>query len=365
MLAFDVETISLVMEHSPNLIFVKDDQCRIIFGNKAFMEIFPPESRSSIIGRTMVESFSDAEAEAFLKEDRRALSEGSSDLVEEIVSYTGARKTFQTRKVGFTTSSGERRLLGMCNDITELASREAALVELNARLQSFSEMAAHDLRSPLASIVSALSLIKNDHTSFLSEKAVHFIDLMTESAFNLASNVTALLTASKASQKGRSLSVCETDLNLILAEVKFNLADAVERHGVLIYANRLPIAAVEPNLIRQLLQNLIENSIKYRSNDRQSIITIRYEENADRHCFSIEDNGVGIGMKAASKAFELYEQDTVHGVQGAGIGLALCKRVLSLHGGRISIDPRFEEGCRVIFDFPRSIVDMQDNLRTA
>ena len=351
MLVLDLDTISLVMEHSPSLIFVKDQDCRVVFANKAFLEIYPPQERLTIIGRTTVENFSSSEAETFLAEDRRALREGSSELVEEIVSFTGERRVFQTRKIGFTTPSGERRLLGMCNDITELANREASLVQLNAQLQAFSELAAHDLRSPLASFVNALDFIKHDAESSLSKQSLHFISLITESASNLSSNITALLIAAKANNTQFNLDIRECDLNIMLAEVKLNLADLIGRHSVHIYANRLPHVSVEPNLFRQVFQNLIENSIKYRSKGSPKIF-IRHHERDERHWFSVEDNGVGVGADATMRAFELYEQEAIDGVQGVGIGLALCKRVMTLHGGHISIDSSFAEGCRVNFDIP-------------
>ena len=344
------DLFEMVLQHTPDLVFVKDENSVILMANTAFLDVFPPHLRHKIIGTTMVEEFSAEEAATFLAEDRRALTQGRSEIVEDIIDYTGHKRVFLSRKIGFTTAKGERRLLGICSDITELAQRELSLIEANTRLQTFSAIAAHDLRSPLATFVSGLTLIRADGGSNLSNSARGYIDMMISSARSLASNISSMLTATKHGKSKVGLSLEDTDLNLLLAEVKFNLSEAIERTGAMIYVNRLPNTTVESNLFRQLFQNLIENSIKYRSSSRPPKIFIRAEQLDGRNVFVIEDNGSGVASAVAERAFDLYQQGTSVRIDGAGLGLPLCRQIVELHGGSIRIDPAFTDGCRIVFD---------------
>ncbi len=350
----ELELFALVLEYSPNLVFVKNENSVILMANPAFLNIYPPEMRDRIIGTTTVEEFSVEEAATFLAEDRRALDLGATEIVEEIIDYTGRKRVFLSKKIGFTTIEGHRRLLGMSSDITELAERERSLIDINKTLQIFSASAAHDLRSPLATFVSGLTLIRQDRNSQLSQAAGSYIDMMIESARGLAGNISSLLAASKGSRDKNAVNFAQCDLNLLFGEVKFNLTDLMQRTGAMIYADRLPHVCVEQNLIKQLLQNLFENSIKYRSRGRVPKIFLRHTETENGVSFCVEDNGNGVAASMAASAFELYTQASEVKIDGAGLGLPLCRQIVELHGGSIAIDQSYADGCRVVFDLPRA-----------
>ena len=351
----DGDVFGLVMEHDPNLVFIKDENSVVLFGNRAFLEVFAPEERGSIVGRNLVENFTPKEAELWLAEDRRALAQGQTEIVETVADYAGRRRTFLSRKIAFATAQGERRLLGISTDISELSQRERTLIETNDRLKRFGAFAVHDLRSPLATFVSAMNVIKADKHTTLSPQASQYMDLMIVSATHLAENVTAMLSVSKV-EETTSVDMHVSDLNLLVEEVRFNLSSLVNQSGATIQAARLPAIVCEPGLFRQLLQNLVENSIKNRRDEERLHVLIRYERNAGCHRFFVEDNGRGIGPGAAEAIFEPFDQggrsSTGASSMGVGIGLALCRRIVDIHGGTIRVDAAYEGGCRIEIVLP-------------
>lgn len=356
------EMFQLVMDHDPNLVFVKNEASVIVYANPAFLELYPPERRGSVVGSTTIEHFNEAEASVWMAEDRRAMAVGRSEMVEEISDFEGRRRVLLTRKIAFTCVTGERRLLGISTDITELADRERALVKANDRLAKVSAFAAHDLRSPLASIVSAIEIVHRDRDTSLSPRALEVMGLMAESARGLAQQVTSLVQTAGAEHR-HDLDTRLTDLNLLIEEVRFNLSSLIERTATSLVAARLPSLMVEPNLFRQLLQNLVENAIRHRS-ARLPIIIIRHAEENDRDVISIEDNGTGIALAEVDRVFGQFEQgEASRASGGVGLGLALCRRVVALHDGSIEVDPSYEGGCRIVLKLPQD--RMRDGIVTA
>ena len=351
----DSEIFALVMEHDPNLVFVKDENSVILFANRAFLDLLPPDQRSTVIGRSLADHFSAPEAELYLSQDRRALADGRSEIVETVVDHTGRARTLVTRKIAFDAADGQRRLLGIATDITELSQREQALIETADRLKRFGAFAAHDLRSPLGTFVTAMNVIKADRETTLSAQAGEYLDLMIASASHLAANVTALLEVSR-DEATTTVDLRDNDMNLLVAEVRFNLSSLVLNSGATIHAPRLPSIVCEAGLIRQLLQNLVENSIKNRRDEEPLHVLIRYERNGDSHRFFVEDNGRGVSRETADIMFEAFEQGgrakESRPSTGVGLGLALCRRIVDIHAGTIRVDRSFEGGCRIEFVIP-------------
>ncbi|KQT53293.1 hypothetical protein ASG43_18935 [Aureimonas sp. Leaf454] len=341
----------LVMEHDPNLVFVKDADGIIIYANRAFLELYPPSMRGSIVGTTTVNAFTAEESAIWLAEDHRAMTAGVSEIVEEIFDYLGRRRYLLTRKIAFSSAEGEPRLLGISTDITELAERERSLVEANERLAKFAAFAAHDLRSPLASIASAVNVVRNDRETMLGPKSEHVMGLVSECARGLAQQVSTLLASTRAEHRNH-LDRRLTDLNLLVEEVRFNLSSMIDRHGASLRSSRLPSLTVEPDLFRQLFQNLVENAIRHRSDDRPPVIVVRHEAEDNEDVISIEDNGVGISAAEVERVFGVFEQGE-EASGGTGIGLTLCRRVIGLHEGSMEIDTSYAEGCRVVVRVPR------------
>ena len=349
------EIIRLVLDNMPDLVFVKDECSILLYANPAFIAVYPPERRDRIIGYTTVEEFAPEEAETFLAEDRRALESGRSERVEEIASLDGRRRVFLTRKIGFETADGERRLLGISSDVTQLSDREGALIEANRRLEAFSALAAHDLRSPLATLVSAMHLVRLDRASVLSATADRYLDQMIGSATRLADTVTSLLRVAGADVGRDEIEFRRCSLAGIVDDVRSSLSHQIEAVGARLVAADLPTLAVDEALIRQLFQNLVENCIKYRAPARPLVVTVSHARRNGYDLLSIEDNGRGIPKEALDRVFGLFEQGDVSTVDGVGIGLALCRRIVELHGGSIRVDTSAPRGCRIVCAIPADL----------
>lgn len=346
------DLFDIVMDNARCLIFVKDAEGRVLYGNKTFLEMYHPSQRDSIIGRSSADFFSEEEAKIFCEEDRKALEDGFAEIIEEVTDYRGVTKTLQTHKIRFYDKNGVPRMLGICTDITNMAQRQQAMALSNIALENFAAVAAHDLRSPLGAFVSCIELVKLDKETKLSKAAATYLDMMRNSAKALIDQIATLLATYKSahdSERDHSA----VDVTLLLEEVRFNLSGVIQETGARILSNNLPVITADRGLFRQLLHNLIENSIKYRGGDKPVII-IRHQESERFHHFSVEDNGVGMIRDNDKNVFNLYQQrDPQAGIEGYGIGLALCKKIIQLHGGEIAVDTAYKNGCRMNFSIQK------------
>lgn len=354
---FPSDFASVLLQNSKDMIFVKDERFRIIYANQAFLNMYAPEKRDTLIGTTTIENFSEEEAAVFLREDQNAFKYGSAELIEELTDYQGIKRIYQTQKIRFVDKKGRVLMLGICNEITKWAEREKALAQSNLALENFAAIAAHDLRSPLGSFLSGIELIKLDQLNKLTDASQRVIEMMRKSAEGLIAQIGHLLSAYKTNHSG-DLEISSIDVGVLLEEVKFNLSAAIDHSGASIRSTNLPFIQVDRNLFRQLLHNLVENSIKYKSSEKP-IIIVRYEPSEQEHVFSIEDNGLGIQREQKDNVFNLYEQ-TAQGLGGFGIGLSLCKKIVELHGGKIWVDTFYKSGCKICFTLPNENKSISD-----
>jgi len=343
------EFCSVLLDNSDDMIFVKDEQFRILYANKSFLNMYAPDIRAEIIGKTTIEKFSEEEAAIFLREDQKAFRNGRAELIEELTDYTGKARIYETRKIRFTDNQGRVLMLGICHDISKWAEREKKLAQTNLALESFAAVAAHDLRSPLGSFLSGIELIKLDKESVITEHSLRYLEMMKQSVEGLIGQIGSLLSTYKLSRSGKPQTE-EVDTAILMEEVKFNLSRMIEEQDVHIRSTTLPVIRADKHLFRQLLHNLVENSIKYRSKENPVII-LRYEKVKEEHLFSIEDNGVGVQKAHGDNIFKLFEQ-THEASNGVGIGLSLCKKIVEMHGGAIWIDTFYKPGCKICFTLP-------------
>ncbi|MFK4003937.1 ATP-binding protein [Qipengyuania sp. NPDC077563] len=275
------------------------------------------------------------------------MREGHSELVEEITDWKADRHTLLTRKLAFETASGEKRLVCIATNITALAAREKRVVKLNAQLKVYSHSIAHDLKNPIASIISGLNILQRDKASTLSDRASMVMGALKESATGLSGYIGSLLKA--AADEKESLDFQKYDLNILLEEVRFNLSAAIEAADMRLNVTRLPSATIAPSLLRQLFQNLIENSIKHAGSDRL-VVTIHHKEDNGEHVFYVGDNGKGIPDEKKDMVFTQFFRDG--SAEGLGLGLTICQRIANLHDGYMEIHDREEPGCCMVVRIP-------------
>ena len=244
--------------------------------------------------------------------------------------------------------------------LTELAAGlDAQALELrrsNAELEQFAYVASHDLQEPLRKVASFCQLLEKRYGDSLDERGQQYIDFAVDGAKRMQVLITDLLTFSRV---GRVNDAHESvSLDSALDKALANLATAVEESEARIdRSDRLPAIEGDPTLLAMLWQNLVGNAIKFRAADRDPVITISCAPDPDEPDrmwqLAVADNGIGIPPEFAEKVFVIFQRlHSRESYSGTGIGLALCKKIVDHHGGRIWIDSSYAAGTRICFTLP-------------
>lgn len=230
----------------------------------------------------------------------------------------------------------------------ELYALMEELKESNTDLMRFAYASSHDLKEPLRMISSYLQLIKFREKN-LQEESIENIDFVVKSAKRMSNILDGLLAYSKLNLK--SIEKELVNLNDVLEIVQSNLILLIDSTNTEIeIIRKIPSVVGHDILLTQLFQNLISNSIKFRKKGVSPIIKISHEYKNDEHYFKIEDNGIGIEEKYKTDVFNLFNRlSKSEGVQGSGIGLALCKNIVSKHKGEIWFIDNDSGGATVLF----------------
>lgn len=238
----------------------------------------------------------------------------------------------------------------------ELTYRQRAVQELtrsNEELQQFAYIASHDLQSPLRTIENYMTLLEAKHGKELNDDARKLIDVTTAASGRMRVLINDLLEFSRI---GNAIDFVPVDLNQLLAEIIGEQQEDIRTSGAEIEVGPLPTLNAHQTDLKQLFQNLLSNGIKYRRTNVPPIIKIRADDLGDSYQLSIADNGIGIDSKYYERIFQLFQR--LHGrnqFPGTGIGLATCKKVVEIYGGRIWLESRINEGTTFYVVLPKII----------
>jgi light-regulated signal transduction histidine kinase (bacteriophytochrome) len=223
------------------------------------------------------------------------------------------------------------------------------LARSNIELDSFAYAASHDLQEPVRSITSYAQLLLRVAGPDLAPESRDLIKIIESSGLRMASLIKALLSYSELGGVDRS-NRKPVDMEDVLRWVLLNLDDSVRSSGTLITHDALPVVNSSPDLMGQLLQNLISNAIKYRKREEQQRVHVSAVQQGKWWQFSVRDNGEGFDPAHAQNIFGAFKRLHGHEVPGSGIGLATCKRIVEHDGGRIWAESQ-GEGCGATFFF--------------
>jgi signal transduction histidine kinase len=248
-----------------------------------------------------------------------------------------------------------RRTFSAFVDVTERKRAERALEHsmqalrnANEELQQFAYAASHDLQEPLRTIASYAQLLERRYTA--DKDASEYTGFIVEGVNRMNALIRDLLTYSRVGG-AENLKRIPLNMNLALQWAMLNLDRSIREHKATVTQDNLPEVIADETQMVQLFQNLIGNSIKYRS-DLPPLIHVGAEEGAEECIFSVRDNGVGIDPKFASQVFGVFKR--LHGreVPGTGIGLAICRKIVENHGGRIWVESDGKNGSCFKFALP-------------
>lgn len=251
---------------------------------------------------------------------------------------------------------------GVGVDITELKENEEELrrgirqlERANADLEQFAYTAAHDLRTPLRQVHSYAQLLEMNFPEE-SPEAVEYLSMILGGIRKLEALVNDI--GSYSGLRGGEEPE-RVDLNEVLEEVRGSLLPSLEANGATLeVSSRLPVVLAHRSHLLQLLQNLLENALKYRHADRAPAVKIEARERSKQWEISVSDNGIGIAEEYRDKVFLVFERlHASDAYEGTGIGLATCKKIVELLGGRIWVDGNPGQGSTFHFTLPRVVED--------
>ncbi|PZM84373.1 MAG: hypothetical protein DKT66_06975 [Candidatus Melainabacteria bacterium] len=231
-----------------------------------------------------------------------------------------------------------------------IEERTQKLLIRNEELHQFAKIAAHDLQEPLRTIQGFAQLLGDNCSEKLDDDGREFIDYIMDGVKRMQVLIKSVLAHSQIPTD--AIQDADSDCNLILDEVMQNLSASFAESCANIEVGTLPNVAVERTQVIQLFQNLLSNSIKYRGVEPLQI-SIRAESSANKWLFSIEDNGIGIDPKYSDEVFNMFSR--LNGkvkYPGAGVGLAICKKIVTTHGGNIWVDSKLGQGAIFLFTLP-------------
>jgi len=233
----------------------------------------------------------------------------------------------------------------------ELLRRQAEELERsNEELQQFAYIASHDLREPLRVMSGFLELLKDGYGGTLDDDAREYIAAALRSAGRMQGLIDALLQYSRVGSGAWSPE--PTDMNMVMAQAIDNLGAAIEESEATIEYKDLPIVPANSSLMMQLMQNLIGNALKF-SGDKTPLVQVTAAAEDGRWIFEVKDNGIGFDHRQSGRLFEIFQR--LHSeaeYAGTGIGLAICKKIVDQHGGRIWCDSRPGTGAAFFFSMP-------------
>ena len=245
----------------------------------------------------------------------------------------------------------EKRLENSLLEANEkLSKSNKELRQTNKELQQFVYVASHDLQEPLRMIASFLELLSRRYSGKLDKDADDFIKYAVDGAICLQIMITDLLSLSRIDNRGKEFT--DVDMKIIIQEVLTNLVVAIDDVKANISVGDMPTIKANRSEVIQLIQNLVENAIKFRGKDPPKI-EISAKRGKGEWIFSVRDNGIGIDSQYFERIFVIFQRLHSGDVyEGTGIGLAIAKKIVERHWGHIWLESEIDKGSTFYFTIP-------------
>jgi len=269
-----------------------------------------------------------------------------------LVFLTREERQFAGEEIEFLSTLAGEAAIAIHNSqhFEETAKLAANLARSNKELEQFAYVASHDLQEPLRMITAYTTLLAKRYQGKLDKDADEFIAYAADGAKRMQGLIQDLLTYSRVGTKGKEFAL--TDCESVLQTILTGLKAAIDESGAVVTHDPLPTVMADAGQIGQLLQNLIGNGVKYR-NSMAPQIHVSCRRNGSEWIFSVRDNGIGIDPKYGEKIFVIFQRlHTQQEYEGTGIGLAVCKKIVERHKGRIWVESRLGQGATFYFTIP-------------
>jgi PAS domain S-box-containing protein len=354
--------LAAIVESSSDAIISKTLDGYITSWNKRAEELFG-YTEKEIIGKHVSLLFPTDllnEEEDIIREIRKG---------RPIVNYETRRKRKDGTEINVAITispvmDSKKNIIGVskvARDITEKKLAEERLQKYtqeleykNKETQQFSFIASHDLQEPLRTITNYINLLAHDYKGKLDGNANLYIDFISKGASRMQVLIHDLLEYTLIEN---DTELVEVDCNILLKEILENMKTTLDENHAVVKVDPLPILEGHRTRLSSLFQNLVSNAIKFRKKDVDPVIQISAKDKGKSWLFTIADNGIGIEEEYYDKIFKLFQRLHARSVySGTGIGLAHCKKIVELRGGKIWVESVPGTGSTFYISLPKKII---------
>lgn len=232
----------------------------------------------------------------------------------------------------------------------QLEKLNTQLKSKNQEMEQFAYIASHDLQEPVRTISNFAKLLNTNYAGKFDSTADKSLNFIIDAADRMSSLIKGLLDYSRI---GREIRLATVNCNQLLVDIKLDLAAIIDETSTRIQVGDLPNVLGNPTDLRLVFQNLINNAIKFRKSDFSPKIIVDCTQKKNRWIFSCKDNGIGFEEKQNTKIFQIFQRlHSRKDYEGTGIGLSHCRKIVELHGGKIWVESKPNEGSTFYFTIP-------------
>lgn len=333
-----------LVEHLPVNILRKDLEGRFTFANKAFCELLG-KPLEEIVGRTDLDFYPEELANKYRADDQRIIETGET--FDDVEKHRKGRKTMYVHVLKTPVHDADGNIIGaqaIFWDVTDKQRSEdklkrysGELERSNRELEHFSTIVSHDLHAPLRAVGSYCELLQREYSDELDATAEEYLYLARQSVDRMHALIEDLRSVARVTTGGKPLKPvdCQEALDAALT----NLTAEIGQSGARVTHDELPTVVADSTQLMQLLQNLIGNAIKYCRGHSPEIHVSADPAGGDWR-IGVRDNGIGVTAADQDRVFEIFQRAHTDEDEysGTGVGLAICKRIVERHGGRIWVE---------------------------
>ncbi len=349
--------LQAVLETAPIGIFVGDVHGATVLMNKAFDDIWkgPAPKPSGVSEYDKYKAWFADSGKEIGSEDwptARGLKGEASSIVANIERFDGSRGSILALATPMRDQAGKvTGVIGIVQDITEMRRAEEELIRSNTELQQFAYVASHDLQEPLRMVTAYLGLLEKKYGDKLDDDAKKYMDFAVEGGLRARDLIRDMLEYSRVDSNAKEF--VPVNMSEVVEDTIRSLKVPIEENKANIYVEPLPTIMADGSQMSQVMQNLIDNAIKFHGDERPSI-HISASEGTNEWKFAVRDNGIGLNTEYADKIFQMFQR--LHQREtypGTGVGLAVCKKIVERHGGRIWVESDGKNGSTFYFTIPK------------
>ncbi len=355
-----------IIEKANALILALNQEGKIIQFNKKCEEV-TEYTKSEVMGKNWCQLMTPPEEKHLHFFEQEPFIKTSSSFEYPLITKKGMQRTISWHSVFFTVEEEHIKSIYIGEDVTEkknhqkeLETKNKVLKEENEELQNFVSIVTHDLKSPLYILQDFTSILLRDHKSQFREDALYYLERIKKNAENMERLIIDILEFSQ-------IGATEDDYQIypiiqIVERAVDELGPKIKEKNIhLTFAKNFPSTFCNPNRILQVFINLISNAIKFMNPEREGTIEIGCSEKNKENEFFVKDNGIGIEEEYREKIFTIFQRlKESKEVEGNGIGLAIVKKVVGKHGGKIWVHSQKGMGSTFYFTLPIPVKKKQN-----